>query len=51
LLREQAAPTGPVPADGRVRLGFSDGSAVTLAADDPRARAFRALAKELGRRG
>ena len=50
LPRERVVPTGPVPADGRVRLGFSDGSAVTLAADDPRARAFRALAKELGRR-
>ncbi len=49
--RPRAAPTGPVRADGQVRLGFTDGSAITLAADDPRARAFRALAKELGRRG
>ena len=49
--RQRVAPTGPLPADGRVRLGFSDGSAVTLAPDDPRARAFRALARELARRG
>ncbi len=49
--RPRPAPTGPVRADGQVRLGFADGSAITLAPDDPRARAFRALAKELGRRG
>jgi hypothetical protein len=36
---------------GQVRLGFADGSAVTRAADDPRVRAFRALAKELSRLG
>jgi len=44
-------PTGPVHPYGEVRLGFADGSAVTLAADDPRVRAFRALARELARRG
>ncbi len=43
-------PTGPVQPYGQVRLGFTDGSAVTLPADDPRVRAFRALARELGRR-
>ena len=35
---------------GTVRLSFSDGSAVSFAHDDPRARAFRAIARELGRR-
>ncbi len=49
--REPVPPTGPVPQQGRVRLGFSDGSAVTLSPDDPRTRAFRALARELARRG
>jgi hypothetical protein len=44
-------PTGPVQPYGQVRLGFSDGSAVTLSSDDPRVRAFRALAREIARRG
>lgn len=43
-------PTGPVVPYGQVRLGFHDGSAVTLSPDDPRVRAFRALARELARR-
>ena len=43
-------PTGPVVPYGQVRLGFQDGSAVTLSPDDPRVRAFRALARELARR-
>lgn len=43
-------PTGPVQPYGQVRLGFRDGSAVTLPSDDPRTRAFRAIARELARR-
>jgi hypothetical protein len=43
-------PTGAVQPYGQVRLGFGDGSAVTLSADDPRVRAFRALARELASR-
>ena len=50
--RERIAPppTGSVQPYGQVRLGFSDGSAMMLSPDDPRVRAFRALARELGRR-
>jgi hypothetical protein len=52
LLRQPPTrqPTGEVRPDGQVRLGFEDGSVVSLSPDDPRVRAFRALAKELGRR-
>jgi hypothetical protein len=49
--------TGPAPGTperarphGTVRLSFTDGSAVSFTHDDPRARAFRAIARELGRR-
>ncbi|MGZ6804418.1 MAG: hypothetical protein ACXVFU_15340, partial [Nocardioidaceae bacterium] len=41
--------TGPVRPHGVVRLAYADGSAVTLQPDDPRARAFRAIARELAR--
>ena len=38
-----------VPTTAGVQLTFRDGSAVELALDDPRARAFRTLAGELVR--
>ena len=41
--------TGPPRPFGEVRLAYADGSAVRLHPDDPRARAFRALADELAR--